>query len=307
MLKKVSRIAREYITITFGLVMYVMGINQFMLPAEIVGGGVSGIGALFYYATGLPVSYTYLAVNVVLVVVAFIVLGRNFGVKTIYGIVLITFLLKILPIADTPHVSDPLLGAIISGILTGAGIGIAFTQGGSAGGTDIVAMIITKYRNVSVGRVFLYCDLIIIGSSYLLYHSLEKVVYGYIIMGMFSYCIDLVLSGNKQSVQIFIFSCSYEAIANRIVNEQHRGVTILNATGWYTKTDKKLLMILARRNEANNIYRIVKEEDSQAFISVGSIMGVFGQGFDSIKVTKKIDPEALVKKAVKKVTNIIET
>jgi uncharacterized membrane-anchored protein YitT (DUF2179 family) len=301
MLRKGTRIAREYTIITFGLLIYVVGINQFMLPAAIVGGGVSGIGALFYYAANIPVSYTYLAINVALVAIAFIVLGRNFGVKTIYGIVAITFLLRLLPVAQAPYVSDPLLGAIITGILTGAGIGIAFTQGGSAGGTDIVAMIITKYRNVSVGRVFLYCDLIIIGSSFLLYHSIEKVVYGYIIMGMFSYCVDLVLSGNKQSVQIFIFSCRYEAIANRIVSEQHRGVTLLNATGWYTKKDNKLLMILARRNEANNIYRIVKEEDNQAFISVGSIMGVFGQGFDSIKVAKKIDPAKLVKKAVKKV------
>ncbi|MDR0688619.1 MAG: YitT family protein [Prevotellaceae bacterium] len=302
MLRKGTRAAREYIIITFGLLLYVLGINQFMLPAAIVGGGVSGVGALFYYAAGIPVSYTYLAVNVALVVVAFIVLGRNFGVKTIYGIAAITFLLHLLPVAQEPHVSDPLLGAIITGILTGAGIGIAFTQGGSAGGTDIVAMIITKYRNVSVGRVFLYCDLIIIGSSFLLYHSIEKVVYGYIIMGMFSYCVDMVLSGNKQSVQVFIFSSRYEAIANRITAEQHRGVTILNATGWYTKQDRKLLMILARRSEANNIYRIVKEEDSQAFISVGSVMGVFGQGFDNIKVSKKIDPTTLVKKAVKKVT-----
>jgi uncharacterized membrane-anchored protein YitT (DUF2179 family) len=297
------RVAREYLIITFGLTLYVVGINQFMLPAAIVGGGVSGVGALFYYAGGVPVSYTYLAINVALVVVAFVVLGRNFGVKTIYGILAITILLKLLPIADAPHVSDPLLGAIITGILTGAGIGVAFMQGGSAGGTDIVAMIITKYRNVSVGRVFLYCDLIIIGSSYLLYGSLEKVVYGYIIMGVFSYCVDLVLSGNKQSVQIFIFSTRYEAIANRIMGEQHRGVTLLNATGWYTKQDKKLLMILARRSEANNIYRIVKDEDSQAFISVGSVMGVFGQGFDNIKVAKKIDPTTLVKKAVKKVVN----
>ncbi|MDR3366083.1 MAG: YitT family protein [Prevotellaceae bacterium] len=301
MLRKGTRVAREYIIITFGLVMYVVGINQFMLPAAIVGGGVSGVGALFYYAAGIPVSYTYLAVNVALVILAFAVLGRNFGIKTIYGIVAITLLLKLLPIADTPHVSDPLLGAIITGILTGSGIGIAFMQGGNAGGTDIVAMIITKYRNMSVGRVFLYCDLIIIGSSYLLYHSIEKVVYGYIIMGIFSYCVDLVLSGNKQSVQVFIFSTCYEAIANRIMGEQHRGVTLLNATGWYTKQDRKLLMILARRSEANNIYRIVKEEDPRAFISVGSIMGVFGQGFDNIKVSKKIDPTKLVEKAVKKV------
>ncbi len=304
---KVVRLTREYIIMTFGLLVYVVGINQFILPAQIVGGGVSGIGALLYYATNVPVSYTYFAINVVLVIVAFVVIGRGFGVKTIYGIVAITIFLRIMPIPEVAHVSDPLMSVIIAGILCGAGIGIIFSQGGSAGGTDIVAMIITKYRNMSVGRVFMYCDLIIIGSSYLLYHSIEKVAYGYVLMGISSYCVDLVLSGNKQSVQLFIFSEHYEKIANRIMCERHRGVTLLNATGWYTKKDKKLLMIVARKNEANDLYRIVKEEDSGAFISVGNVMGVFGQGFDNIKVGRKINPTELIKKRGQKQVEKVET
>jgi len=296
---KITRLIREYAIITVGLLMYVVSINQFILPAKIVGGGVSGIGALVYYASAglIEVSTTYLIINVVLVIIAFGVLGHNFGFKTIYGILGITLLLRVIPIPDVPHVSNTLMGGIIAGMLAGSGMGIVFTQGGSSGGTDIVAMIITKYRNMSVGRVFLYCDFIIIGLSYLLYHSIEMVAYGYVLMGVSSYCVDLVLSGNKQSVQIFIFSHHYEAIANRITSELRRGVTMLNATGWYTKQDKKLLMILARKNEANNIYRIVKEEDSNAFISVANIMGVFGQGFDRIKVSRKLAPAELIKKA----------
>jgi uncharacterized membrane-anchored protein YitT (DUF2179 family) len=299
---KIARIIREYTIITVGLLMYVLSINQFILPAKIVGGGVSGIGALVYYASGglIEVSTTYLTINMVLVIIAFIVMGRNFGFKTIYGIAGITFLLRVVPIPAAPHVSDPLIGSIIAGMLAGSGMGIIFTQGGSSGGTDIVAMIITKYRNVSVGRVFMYCDFIIIGLSYLLYHSIEMVAYGYVLMGVLSYCVDLMLSGNRQSVQMFIFSERYEEIANRIMSEQRRGVTLLNATGWYTKQDKKLLMILARKNEANNIYRIVKEEDSNAFISVANIMGVFGQGFDNIKVSRNLNPSALIKKVAAK-------
>jgi len=299
---KATRLIREYIIITTGLLMYVVSINHFILPAKIVGGGVSGIGALVYYASHgfIQVSTTYLTINVLLVIIAFIVLGRNFGFKTIYGILGITLLLRVVPIPAAPHVSDPLMSGIIAGMLAGSGMGIIFTQGGSSGGTDIVAMIITKYRNTSVGRVFLYCDLIIIGMSYLLNHSIETVAYGYVLMGVSSYCVDLMLSGNRQSVQMFIFSEYYEKIANRIISEQRRGVTLLNATGWYTKQDKKLLMILARKNEANNIYRIVKEEDSTAFISVANIMGVFGQGFDSIKVSRKLNPTELIKKAAHK-------
>ncbi len=298
---RIWRTIREYFIITFGLLMYVMAINHFVLPAKIVGGGVSGIGALLYYVTDglIEVSMSYLAINVVLVTIAFIVLGRNFGFKTIYGILAMTLMLKLVPIPTDPHVSEPLMSAIISGILAGSGMGLIFTQGGSAGGTDIVAMIITKYRNMSIGRVFLYCDLVIIGSSYFLYHSIEMVAYGYVLMGICSYCVDLMLSGNKQSVQMFIFSEHFEAIANRIMNEQRRGVTVLNATGWYTKQDKKVLMIVARKNETNDLYRIVKEVDSGAFISVANVMG-FGQGFDNIKVSRKIDPTELIKKAATK-------
>ncbi|MDR3297478.1 MAG: YitT family protein [Prevotellaceae bacterium] len=308
MFKTIYRFMREYTIMAFGIAVYICGINQFMLPAKIVNGGASGIGAIVYYATGgldgggIPISYTYFAINLVLVIVGFAVLGRNFGIKTIFGIVGITIALQLIPIPTTPHVHDPLLGAIIGGLLAGAGVGIIFSQGGSAGGTDIVALILTKYRNTSVGRVYTYCDVVIIGSSYFfLGYSIEQVAYGYIVMGVMSYCVDLMLSGNKQSVQIFIFSDKYDLIANRISSEQRRGVTLLNATGWYTKQDKKLLMVLARKNETNNIYRIVKEVDNNAFLSVGSVMGVFGKGFENIKVSKKLEPAQLIKKAATKV------
>ncbi|MGL4909372.1 MAG: YitT family protein [Bacteroidales bacterium] len=295
----ILRTIRQYLIITFGLLMQAIGITQFLLPAKIVGGGVSGFSALMYYASEIPLSYTYFAVNAVLVTIAFIILGRHFGVKTIYGILVLTIFLKIIPAAAIPHVKDPLLSAIIVGILMGTGTATLFSQGGSGGGTDIVARIITKYRNISIGRVFLYCDILIISSSYFLYHSIETMVYGYVLIGVSTFCVDTILSGNKQTVQLFIFSNYYDAIANRITSEQKRGVTLLDAVGWYTKNEKKLLMILARKNEINNIYRIVKEEDAQAFISVASLMGVFGQGFETIKVNKKIDPASLIKKAAK--------
>lgn len=297
------RLVREYVIITFGLLLYTLANNMFMLPAKIVGGGVSGIAALIYYATegGIEVSYSYLAINAVLLIIGFATLGKRFGIKTIYGIVVISLLLKVIPIPEVPHVSNPLMSAIITGILYGSGIGIIFTQGGSAGGTDIVAMIITKYRNMSVGRVFLYCDLIIIGSSYFLHHDLEQVAYGYVLMGISAYCVDMVLSGNKQSVQMFIISRKYDAIADKIITDQKRGVTVLTGMGWYTKKENKILMILARKNETSDIYRIVKEVDSEAFISVANIMGVFGQGFDKIKAPRKIDPKNLLKKRKKTV------
>ncbi|MGL4907841.1 MAG: YitT family protein [Bacteroidales bacterium] len=295
----ILRSIRQYFIITIGLLLQATGITQFLLPAKIVNGGVSGFSALMYYATETPMSYTYLAVNAVLVLIAFIILGRHFGVKTIYGIFVLSVLLRIIPSPSIAHVSDPLLSAIIVGILMGTGTATIFSQGGSAGGTDIVAMIITKYRNISVARVFLYCDILIIGSSYFLYQSIETMVYGYVLMGVSTFCVDTILSGNKQAVQLLIFSHHYQAIADRIISEQRRGVTVLDAVGWYTKNDKKLLMTLARKNEVNNIYRIVKEEDSKAFISVANLMGVFGQGFETIKVNKKIDPTKLIKKATK--------
>lgn len=288
-------IFKEYLIISIGLLLYALGWSTFLIPNNLVGGGVTGISAIILYSTGFPISYSYIIINGVLVLIALKVLGKQFGVKTVYAILIVSLFFKIIPglipaelIQDISIGNGKLLSAIMGGVCSGVGIAITFTQGGSSGGTDIIALMISKYRNISPGKLILYCDIIIIASSMLipndssLGEKLAVVIYGYILITVSSYTIDLVLSGARQSIQIFIFSKQYEEIAERIT-AIGRGVTVIDAMGWFTKEKGKVLMVIVRRTESNFVFRVIREIDKSAFISVGNVMGVYGQGFDQIK------------------------
>jgi uncharacterized membrane-anchored protein YitT (DUF2179 family) len=264
--------------------------TAFLLPHQISGSGVTGIGAIVFYATGVPMGYTYFLINIVLILIALKILGTGFGIKTIYGVVLSATMLTILqPLIPAAVVQDKFMSAIIGGMLCGAGLGIIFTQGGSTGGTDIIALVVTKYRNISPGRIILLCDVFIISSSYIVLTNLEPaqrvetMVYGFVTMAIQAYTLDAILSGNRQSVQIFIFSRQYEEIADQITSRIRRGVTVLDGTGWYTKESQKVIITLVRKNEASDVYRIIRNIDDKAFITVANVMGVFGKGFEELK------------------------
>ena len=275
---------KTYGIITIGLFINALAWTAFLIPSEIVGGGITGAAALLFYATGFPVAITFLLVNVVLVFLGVKNLGFGFGIKTIYGVVVLSLFLGILgQLITEPVVTERFMSAIIGGILGGASVGLVFTQGGSTGGTDIIAMIINKYRNISHGRLILLMDVVIISSSYFLFQSIETMVYGYVTMGVASYSIDMLLMGHRRSVQLFIFSRHPEQIAERIANEIGRGVTLLDGKGWYSKEKATVLMVVVRRYESSNLFRAVKDIDPEAFISVANVMGVYGKGFDPIK------------------------
>lgn len=288
--KSILNYARSYLIISFGLAIFALAWTAFLIPHRITGSGVSGIGALVFYATEIPVGYTFFAVNLGLLLVAIKVLGANFGVKTVFGVVIAALLLSILQsVIHTPIVEDKFLSTIIGGGLGGVGLGIIFTQGGSTGGTDIIAMIVNKYRNISPGRVILLCDVFIIGSSFLVLTDMEPakrietIVYGYVAMALQAYAIDTLLSGNKQSVQVLIFSKNYVEIANKISTSMGRGATVIDGMGWFTKEPQKVLITLVRKHEASDLYRMIKEVDNKAFISVSNVMGVYGKGFEQIR------------------------
>ncbi len=287
---KLLKTVRSYAIIVFGLLLYALSWTAFLIPHKITGGGVSGIGALVYYATGIPMGYTYFVINIGLILIAIKMLGANFGVKTIFGVTVGAFLLSVLQMTiKVAVVEDKFMSTIIGGAIAGVGLGIVFTQGGSTGGTDIIAMIINKYRNISPGRVILLCDVFIIGSSFLVLLDLEPakrietIVYGYVAMAITAYSLDAVLSGSKQSVQVFVFSKRYQEIADRITSEVNRGVTVVDGMGWYTKEHQKVLISLVRKHEVSDVYKIIKEVDPEAFISVANVTGVYGRGFERIR------------------------
>ena len=286
---------KEYVIITFGLLLYAIGWSVFLIPNGLVGGGVTGISAILYYSTGFPVSYSFFLINAVLLGIGLKILGKAFGVKTFYAIIIITIFLDIIPglvpqelINDIAIGNGKLLSAIMGGACAGVGIATTFTQGGSSGGTDIVALIVNKYRNVSPGRIILLIDIIIIASSIIIPSDeslglrIAVIIYGYMLITVTSYTVDLVLSGARQSIQIFIFSKKYEEVADKIT-AIGRGVTVINAQGWFTKQEGKVLMVIVRRTESNYVFKVVREVDREAFLSVGNVMGVYGKGFDEMK------------------------
>ncbi|MBQ3709270.1 MAG: YitT family protein [Bacteroidales bacterium] len=293
---------RRYVIITLALLMMAFGWTAFLIPNHVLGGGVSGIATLIFYATGLSTGISVFVINGILVLISLKVLGPSFGIKTVYSIIVASLFMSVLqhyltepmllyqenplaPGAIKPFVDDKFLAALIGGALAGTAIGIAFTQGGSTGGTDIVAMMVCKYRNISQGKVILFLDIIIIASSYFVLKDdkIQSIIYGYVVMGVCSYCIDLVLTGNKQSVQAFIFTSEPEKVAERISNEMHRGVTLIKGTGWYTKHEGPILMVVTHKREAQQILRIVKDEDPAAFMTMNMVMGAYGKGFEMIK------------------------
>jgi uncharacterized membrane-anchored protein YitT (DUF2179 family) len=278
---------KEYIFIAFGLFLYAGAWKAFLLPHQITGGGVTGIGALVYYATGIPISMTYFSINAVLLLIAVKSIGLKFSLRTIYGVAILTVFFSILPQAPVGTFvgeKEDFMACIIGGLLSGVGIGIVFLSNGSSGGTDIIAKVVNKYRNITLGRILLYCDVLIISSSYFLeIGSIERIVYGLTALTVTTLSVDMVINGVRQSVQFFIFSKEYEQIATRINTEVRRGVTILDGMGWYSKEPVKVITVIARKNESVKIFRIVKDIDPNAFISQSSAIGVYGEGFDVIK------------------------
>lgn len=283
----VMREARDYLMIALGMVLYGIGWTLFLLPQDITASGVPGIASIVYFAIGLPVQYVYLGVNVVLLIVSIWQLGWKFSIKTIFAVfTLSTFLAIIQEITQDVHLLEdqPFMACVLGASFCGTGIGIAFSNNGSTGGTDIIAAVVHKYRDITLGQVMRIMDLTIITSSYLVLHDWEKVVYGYVTLFISSFVLDQVVNSARQSVQFFIISEKYEEIGKHINQYPHRGVTVINASGFYTGREIKMLFVLAKKRESTIIFRLIKDIDPKAFVSQSAVIGVYGEGFDRIKV-----------------------
>lgn len=276
---------KDYATITFGLILYAVGLIGFIKPVGIVTGGLTGIALIVEYSTGIPLQITYFGVNCVLLVVALKILGLKFLIKTIFGVITLTGLLTLAQALITePFIeNEPLLSGVIGGMICGAGIGLVFNANGSTGGTDIIVATINKYKNIAFGRGMLLCDFVIISSSYFLMKDYQIIVSGLIVMGVMTYTIDMVINGFRQSVQVMIFSEKYDVIADAINSELRRGCTVLDGTGWYTKKPTKVIVVLTKRSQANDLFRLVRSIDERAFISQSTVRGVYGEGFDQFR------------------------
>ena len=285
----ILRELRDYLMIALGMVLYGIGWTVFLLPNDITTGGVPGIASIVYWAIGCPVQYTYFAINGILLLLALKVLGFRFSVKTIFAVFTLTFLLSFIQkITADIHLLDDqaFMACVLGASFCGSGIGVAFSANGSTGGTDIIAAIINKYRDITLGRVIMCCDMIIIGLSYFVLHDWEKMVYGYVTLFISSFVLDQIVNSARQSVQFFIISKKYADIA-REINELHRGVTVINATGFYTGQEQKIMFVLAKKRQSTTIFRIINDIDPTAFVSQSAVIGVYGEGFDHFKIRHK--------------------
>lgn len=284
--QKIFREIRDYLMIALGLILYGIGWTGFLLPSDIPSTAVPGIASIIYWGTGFPVQYSYLIINFLLLLLALKILGLKFCLKTIFAVVTLTAILSVIQeVVTGPLIhNQPFMSCVLGASFCGAGIGIAFSANGSTGGTDIVAAIVNKYRDISLGRVILMCDVVIISSSYLVLHDWEKVVYGYVVLFISSFVLDQVVNSARQSVQFFIISNKYEEIGKRINKDMHRGVTFIDGVGCYTNKQVKMMFVLAKKSESNTIFRLIKDIDPNAFVSQSAVIGVFGEGFDRIKV-----------------------
>ncbi len=276
---------KDYLMIFLGTFMYALGVTQFIMPHQFVLGGLTGVAVLINYALGWPVSVMVFVMNAVLLLISFRILGSEFLVKTIVGVASLTAFIGLFERLQWNPImtEEPLMAGLIGSIVAGAGIGLVMSVNGSSGGTDIIVLVINKYRNITPGRTMLLVDLIIVASSYVIFRSIETIVFGIIIIAVMATSVDWVLNGIRQSVQFFIISQNYEEIATQINLQLHRGCTVLDGTGWYTKSTQKVLLVMARRNESNSIFRLVKSIDENAFISQSNVIGIYGQGFDRMK------------------------
>lgn len=286
--------ARDYFMIVLGLGVFSFGFTAFVLPQKVVTGGVVGVASLLYYAFGWNVAVSNLVINALLLLMAFKSVGKQFAMRTVFGATAVSLLIGVMqPLF--PHTlvdQQPFMNMVIGAVLCGVGIGTTYAHGGSSAGSDTIAAVVTKYSNVSFGRIMVYCDLTIVSCSYIVFHSIDKIVYGIIFLITYSFIADRVINNSRQAVQFLIFSEKWEDIANAINNVAKRGCTLLHGTGWYTKHDVKMLLVLCRQFESDRIFQIIKSIDKSALISQTYVRGIYGLGFDELKVNlHKFTPE----------------
>jgi uncharacterized membrane-anchored protein YitT (DUF2179 family) len=297
---------KDYLWILFGLLIYTISFTVFLMPYQIVAGGVTGFSAIIYYATGFHIQNTYIIINIALLVMALKILGFKFMMKTIFAIFMLYFLLifaqEIIPKQPNGFPikllgeGQDFMSMIIGCVMTGMALAMVFLHNGSTGGTDIIAASVNKYHNVSLGSVLISVDFCIIGScmffpqfgNYI--ERAHKVMFGFCVMAIENFTLDYVMNARRESVQFMIFTDKWQEIANAIGMQMNHGVTILDGHGWFTGQKRKVLCILAKRRESVNIFRLIKMIDPQAFVSQSSVIGVYGEGFDEMKVkVKKVD------------------
>ena len=310
-----SVIIREYLTIFLALCPFAMCVNWIFVPHNVVSGGLTGICSILYYATegffpntfpeyggALPIWLTSLVINIILLLAASLTVGWRFCLRTLFGAASLSFWYRVIPIRQTAIIEDPMMGCIVGGLFFGLCLGVVMLANGSSGGTDIIAMIVNKYRDVSLGTAMVICDIIIILCSWFLPipeslqgvvesvtdYKVRRVICGLSMAVCYSFSLDWLVRRRRHAVRFMIVSPKYREIAEAINQKVNRGVTILNGEGWFSKQDVHAIYVLARVDESQMVYRLVFQIDPDAMVTESDATVVYGRGFDRYKGSHRI-------------------
>lgn len=292
--RKLLSTVKDYLILTVASFLFAFAWEGFMIPNGMSAGGMMGLCTIVQYATGgfIQAQYSYIVINAVLIIVAVLAMGIGFGFKTIYCIVVSSLAMGLVGSLDFLHsasgeflfIQERVLIPVFAGAIEAIGIGLILRYGGSTGGTDIISLMVNKYWPISLSMIYLVTDVII--CSLLLFlpeKNFSDMCYGLEELVVFSLMIDIVVGGKRSSYQLLVFSEHYKEIADHIITNMDRGVTILKAQGWYTKKDKDVLLILINQKELPSLTRVIKEVDPRAFMSISPTNNVYGEGFEEIK------------------------
>ncbi|MBQ3907645.1 MAG: YitT family protein [Bacteroidaceae bacterium] len=289
---RIWEFVKDFLTINLGMAIYALGWAAFLLPYHITTGGMVGMFAILYYVTGFPISMAVLIANVLLLAVAYKPLGWQFVLKSAYAVLALSTFLSLgqqMMTGDDGQLIQLMgegqdsMACVLGAILNGVGVGTVLLSGGSTGGWDIVATLVNKYRNISLGRVMLYLDLLVIASCLPIFHDWRMVVFGYVTLAIYTYVVDLLINSTRQDTQFIIFTHRYKEISERIIHETSHSVTCLNGEGYYSHQDIKVLITIVHKREQVKILRMIHETDPTAFVSQSRVEGVYGNGFNAIK------------------------
>ncbi len=283
---------KDFLIINLGMAIYSLGWAAFLLPYHITTGGMVGMFAILYYVTGFPMSVAVLLANILLLAIAVKPLGWQFVIKSAYAVAALSLFLTVGQNIMTDEAGNlvQLMGegqdsmaCVLGAILNGVGVGTVLLAGGSTGGWDIVATLVNKHRNITLGRVMLYLDLLVIASCWPIFHDWRMVVFGYVTLAIYTYVVDLLINSTRQDIQFVIFTHCHNEISERIIHETSHSVTLLNGEGYYSHQDIKVLITIVHKRERVKILRMIHEVDPAAFVSQSRVEGVYGNGFNPIR------------------------
>lgn len=275
------KLAGELIGITVGCLVTALGLVLFLIPNKIAAGGVSGFSIVIFHVIGFPVGLTMLALNIPLFIAGVKEMGLQFGVKGLYGTILISLIIDFLEPRTTSVTQDPLLASLFGGVLAGLGLGIVFRSKGTTGGTDLAAQLLHRRLKISIGQGLLTIDFIVIALAGIVF-NIELALYALLALFATSKMIDLVQEGVGYAKAVFIISNKSEPISLAVMEKLDRGGTILKGQGIYTGKDRNMLMSVVSRTELAKLKELVHEIDPQAFVIVSNVHEALGEGFNKI-------------------------